>query len=217
MTFAVTGDRTTARAWSAPRLVLRQLPSVVLGWALALGVVALVAFLLVTDPTHHVLMALLLGVALLAWLYLGRPRVSLHDEGVEIRNPLTTTMVDWGAVEDGVARWNLEVWSSAGTHGAVAVSAARPVRSHGLQRSEQLQDEFYVGDAAGKVESGRMTPARAADLVRQAKGEWDEGVSLGLITAPSDPGVRHRRHLPGLVASVLVVGYFVVALALLVV
>ena len=62
-----------------------------------------------------------------------------------------------------------------------------------------------------------MTPARAADLVRQAKGEWDEGVSLGLITAPSDPGVRHRRHLPGLVASVLVVGYLVVALALLVV
>ncbi len=85
------------------------------GSAIAAGVIGLlsglalaVPSLLSSRPSWLLISGVTLGLVLL-WLYVVRPCVKLHDEGVRIVNPLHTIDVTWPMITEVRSRWTLEL------------------------------------------------------------------------------------------------------------
>ena len=97
------------------------------GSAIAVGIVGAIAMLIVlvpsllaSDRNWALIGWLVLGLVLL-WLYVARPCVRLHDEGIRIVNPLRTTDITWPMITEVRTRWLLEV-----LHGVDGVVTQRP-------------------------------------------------------------------------------------------
>jgi hypothetical protein len=122
-----------------PLRVYRTLPARVIGWSMAAAAVAL-AVLTVVDLAagrqSQVLapVALVAGVAAVAWVLFLRPAVRLHADGLVVINVVTETTVPFAAVEEVGHRWALEVRDVRGrTHSAWAVPVRRDiVRRRGI-------------------------------------------------------------------------------------
>jgi hypothetical protein len=87
------------------------------GSAIAAGVLGLLSGLALAlpslfsrDPSWVLISGVTLGLVLL-WLYVVRPCVKLHDEGVRIVNPLHTIDVTWPMITEVRSRWTLEVFA----------------------------------------------------------------------------------------------------------
>lgn len=85
------------------------------GSAIAAGVLGLLSGLALalpslfsSHPSWLVISSVTLGLVLL-WLYVVRPCVKLHDEGVRIVNPLRTADVTWPMITEVRSRWTLEL------------------------------------------------------------------------------------------------------------
>lgn len=85
------------------------------GSAIAAGVLGLLSgvalalpSLLSSRPSWLLISGVTLGLVLL-WLYVVRPCVKLHDEGVRIVNPLHTIDVTWPMISEVRSRWTLEL------------------------------------------------------------------------------------------------------------
>lgn len=85
------------------------------GSAIAAGVLGLLSGLVLAvpslvrpEPSWVLISGVTLGLVLL-WLYVVRPCVKLHDEGVRIVNPLRTIDVTWPMITEVRSRWTLEL------------------------------------------------------------------------------------------------------------
>lgn len=134
---------------------LRPGSSVVVGIvSVGLGLVFVVPALLGAERNWPLISTTTLGVVLL-WLFIVRPCVVIHTEGVRIVNPLRTVDITWPMIEQIRSRWALELVAQGRRYTAWGVPAetARPRGRELLRRT------------AGQ----RPTDAPAADYGRRPK------------------------------------------------
>lgn len=74
-----------------------------------MAVLALLVPALVSPPRDwSVIASLVLGIVLL-WLFVVRPCVKIHDEGILLVNPLRVVDLTWPAIQEVRSRWALEL------------------------------------------------------------------------------------------------------------
>lgn len=109
------------------------------GSAILTGVVADIAVLtllvpaLLTDDRNWALIGWLVLALILLWLFVMRPKVVIHDEGLRIVNPMRTTEITWPMITGVRSRWVLEVLHEHDRYPAwgVPTETERPRRGRG--------------------------------------------------------------------------------------
>lgn len=113
------------------------------------GFVLLGLALFATDRSWALISSVVMALVLL-WLFIIRPCVVIHAEGIRLVNPLRTADLTWPAIEEVRSRWALELFSGGARYTAWGVPAdpARPRYGRGMLTS-----------GANKVMGGRQVPA----------------------------------------------------------
>lgn len=98
-----------------------------------MGLALLVPALLSTEKVWTLISGIVL-VLVLIWLFVVRPCVRLHDEGVRIVNPMRTTDITWPMITEVRSRWVLELLSGQKKYAAWGVPAdpKRPRHGRGM-------------------------------------------------------------------------------------
>lgn len=110
------------------------------GSAVAAGAIGAIAVLIVLvpsllhDPRDWTLIGWLVLALVLLWLFVVRPCVRLHDEGLRIVNPLRTTDITWPMITEVRTRWLLEVLHDSDRYAAWGVPSdpGRPRYGRGM-------------------------------------------------------------------------------------
>lgn len=187
----------------------RTLPSRVIG-LLMVATAAVLAVLTLADVARGhdegllAPVALVVGIAAMAWVLFLRPRVRLRSDGVELANILTDSVVPFCAVEEITHQWALEVHDDEGRrHSAWAV----PVRRE-LRRPGKLDDFEQTTRARGSVGT---TAQGVADVAQRALQRWrlDGGGIAG------EPAARPSRRLSVPAVAVLAAAVLLAALAVI--
>lgn len=169
----------------------RTTPAIVLGWVMVAGA-ALLTSLTVVDVlagrADDLLtpVALICGIAALAWVLFLRPRVRVHSDGVVLHNVVSDTTVPFAAVEEITHQWALELHDTEGRrHSAWAV----PVKRERVRRTGV--DDFAETTTRRRGDAGR-TAQGVADIVQRTLQRWrlDGGQLSGTgdLARPGGPG-----------------------------
>lgn len=178
---------------------LRPGSSVAVGIAaVAIGLVFIVSALLGAERNWALVGTTTLGVVLL-WLFIVRPCVVIHAEGVRIVNPLRTLDITWPMIDEVRSRWALEVVVQGRrcTAWGVPAETARPRGRELLRRTtgQRRPDEATAADygrrpkVVARVVAAEIEERVAADRQRAegttpriAASTW-EPVPLALLGA----------------------------------
>jgi hypothetical protein len=159
------------------RLTFTNVETLRPGSAIAAGVLGLGGGLALALPSllssrpSWPLISVVTLVLVLVWLYVVRPAVKLHDEGVRIVNPVSTVDITWPLITEVRSRWTLELVAGEKTFGAWGVPAATNRPRHGLSI-------FQLG--AGKLlasEKEENRPPRARAEARTVAAEIESRVA----------------------------------------
>lgn len=175
------------------------------GSAIATGVIALVVGLSLLVPALlapqrvWTMIAVIVLVLVLVWLFVVRPCVKVHDDGLRIVNPLRTVEITWPMITEVRSRWVLELVCGSEKYAAWGIPAdpKRPRYGRGLfqlgagrilatQQPEAQRPRPKVEAQTVALEIERLiaadrerTDGRTPRILRQA---WDPA-SLGLLLA----------------------------------
>lgn len=200
----------------------RTLPARVLGWGMVAAAAALAALTVVdiARGQRSGLLgsaALILGLAVVAWVLFLRPRVELRRDGILLVNIVTDTTVPFAAVSEITHQWALEVHDGEGRrHSAWAV----PVKRERVRREavEDYAETTRVRGSAGTTAQG------VADEVQRTLQRWrldggelspDHSPDRGR-PRPAGPGAAARRELAWPAVSALVAAAVLGLLAIVV-
>ena len=139
---------------------LRPGSAVAAGALGALAVLAILVPALLGEHRNWALIGWLLLALVLLWLFVVRPKVALHDEGLRIVNPMRTTDITWPMITEVRTRWVLEVLhgSQAYTAWAVPADPSRPRYGRGI---------FSLGAAKMAVLSKDAPPPQRTKITAQ--------------------------------------------------
>ncbi len=124
------------------------------------------------------------AIAVLTYLLMVTPRLTLRDEGVVVHNPWREIRIPWGRLDYVGSGWTLALSAEDTRYEAFAITSQASFRS---SAGRTVSDgEAPGGTSAGigpdGTISGRITPGRAAAIIEQAQQEWLRGVA-------GEPGV----------------------------
>lgn len=177
----------------------------------ALSAAAAVAVLVSGASSNFYLVPFVAAVSVMAWAGLWRVAVLLDDEGVELRNGLSTVIVPWAALIQVDTRFALTLVTPHGSY----TSTAAPAPSRLTTMLSKRDADSVASDVAvdGRIRPGDIptTDSGAAAIIvrRRWKQLLDEGrVQLGF--ADSTPVVRHWHWVTIVTASALVLLAFAV-------
>ncbi|HEY5248825.1 MAG TPA: PH domain-containing protein [Dermatophilaceae bacterium] len=160
---------------------------------------------------------IVLGLAV-AWSIFVRPAVLLDAGGVTLRNVVRDVHLPWARVTDTSARWNLRVIAGDRGYTAWAISSE-------FNRPRGVPGGMFRMPVPGRLQgvaSTHATPATTvpkataqsvAQLIGQARQEYDEAVAQGLLPAALDDPVRIT-WAPSALAVLLLPAIVVVVLSL---
>jgi hypothetical protein len=174
------------------------------GSSVAVGVVGAVAGLallvpaLLTSPRSWVLISGVVFALVLLWLFVVRPSVVIHAEGIRLVNPMRVVELTWPVITDVRSRWALELTAEGRRYTAWGVPAdpgrprygrgmlsvgANKVRGKGT-KEEPTKSKVEAQAVAAEVEERRAADRRRKDgrTPRIATQVWDP-VSVGLLLA----------------------------------
>lgn len=167
------------------------------------------------DPQPLFVAWVLLTMAVV-WAVFVRPAVLLDAEGVTLQNILRDTHIPWVLVKDVEFRWNLKVFVGERGYTAWAISSQveRPKSGAGgiFGILPGRLDKYLAADAP-PAPAKKVTAASVAQLIEQAKQEYDEAVGQGHLAPVSDAMVR-LGWVPLVVAVLLLPAIAVVVLSL---
>ncbi len=154
--------------------------------------------LLSGDPSWLLVSGVVLGLVLL-WLFVVRPSVKLHDEGVRIVNPLRTVDVTWPMITDVRSRWTLELHAGDAKYPAWGVPAdpKRPRHGRGMftfgahklaanqdsapaPRRAKVEAQTVASEIEARIEADRRR--KDVKTPRIAQQVWDPA-PVGLLLA----------------------------------
>lgn len=161
------------------------------------GLALLVPGLLTSPRSWALISTVVLGLVLL-WLFVVRPCVVIHAEGIRLVNPLRVVDITWPVISEVRSRWALELFVEGRRYTAWGVPAdpgrprygrglmsvgANKVRGKGtIEVPSKPKVEAQV--VAAEVEERRTADRRRKDgrTPRIAHQTWDP-VSVGLLLA----------------------------------
>ena len=172
------------------------------GSSVAVGVVGAVAGLgllvpaLLTSPRSWALISSVVFALVLLWLFVVRPCVVIHSEGIRLVNPMRVVELTWPVITDVRSRWALELTAEGRRYTAWGVPAdpgrprygrgmltvgANKVRGKGTTEVP-TKSKVEAQAVAAEVEERLAADRRRKDgrTPRIATQVWDP-VSLGLL------------------------------------
>lgn len=172
------------------------------GSSVAVGVVGAVAGLgllvpaLLTSPRSWALISSVMLALVLLWLFVVRPCVVIHSEGIRLVNPMRVVELTWPVITDVRSRWALELTAEGRRYTAWGVPAdpgrprygrgmltvgANKVRGKGTTEVP-TKSKVEAQAVAAEVEERLAADRRRKDgrTPRIATQVWDP-VSLGLL------------------------------------
>lgn len=174
------------------------------GSSIAVGVVGAVSGLallvpgLLTPPRSWTLVSTVVLALVLLWLFVVRPCVVIHAEGIRLVNPLRVVDVTWPVISEVRSRWALELTAGGRRYTAWGVPAdpGRPRYGRGMLSvgANKVRGQTVpVAPPKPKVEAqmvaAEVEERMAADRKRKdgrtpriAHQAWDP-VSVGLLLA----------------------------------
>ena len=177
---------------------LRPGSSVAVGVIGGLAGLALLVPGLLTQPRSWTLISSVVLALVLLWLFVVRPSVVLHAEGVRIVNPLRVVDVTWPAITEVRSRWALEVVASGRRYTAWGVPAdpGRPRHGRGLLTvgANKVRGKGTVEEPARSKVEAQVVATEVEERIRAdrkrkdgrtpriAHQTWDP-VSVGLLLA----------------------------------
>lgn len=193
------------------RLTFTNVETLRPGSAIAAGILglggglALVAPSLLSARPSWPLVSLVALSLVLVWLYVVRPCVKLHDEGVRIVNPVSTVDITWPLITEVRSRWTLELLAGEKKFGAWGLPAA-------TRRPRYGRSLFQLG--AGKVlasEKEENKPPRARAEARTVAAEIESRIAADRLRPDgSTPRIVQRSWDPAPVGLLLAAVAFVV-------
>jgi hypothetical protein len=177
---------------------LRPGSSVTVGVIGAAAGVALLVPGLLTAPRSWTLISTIVLALVLLWLFVVRPCVVIHAEGVRLVNPLRVVDVTWPAIGEVRSRWALEIVADGRRYTAWGVPAdpgrprygrgilsvgANKVRGKGTTE-EPAKSKVEAQAVAAEVEARMSADRKRKDgrTPRIAHQVWDPA-SVGLLLA----------------------------------
>ena len=175
---------------------LRPGSSVTVGVIGAVAGIALLVLGLLTEPRSWTLISTVVLALVLLWLFVVRPCVVIHAEGIRLVNPLRVVDVTWPAISEVRSRWALEVVADGRRYTAWGVPAdpgrprygrgmltvgANKVRGKGTTE-EPTKSKVEAQAVAAEVEARMSADRKRKDgrTPRIAHQVWDP-VSVGLL------------------------------------
>ena len=203
---------------SPTRHAFRQRSAV--GLAAVCGVTGLFLLLSVArswaEEPQPLFVAWVLLTMAVVWAVFFRPAVLLDAEGVTLQNILRDIHIPWVLVKDVEFRWNLKVFVGERGYTAWAISSQveRPKSGAGgiFGILPGRLDKYLAADAP-PAPAKKVTAASVAQLIEQARQEYDEAVARGQIVAAPDARTQII-WVPLVVAVLLLPAIAVVALSL---
>jgi hypothetical protein len=175
---------------------LRPGSSVTVGVIGAVAGIALLVLGLLTEPRSWTLISTVVLALVLLWLFVVRPCVVIHAEGIRLVNPVRVVDVTWPAITEVRSRWALEVVADGRRYTAWGVPAdpgrprygrgmltvgANKVRGKGTTE-EPTKSKVEAQAVAAEVEARMSADRKRKDgrTPRIAYQVWDP-VSVGLL------------------------------------
>ncbi|ANS80508.1 integral membrane protein [Serinicoccus hydrothermalis] len=163
--------------------IYRTLPARVLGWLMVAGAAVLGALTIWDVGSGRAegllgAVALILGIASIAWALFLRPHVVLREDGVLLANVVADTAVPFSAVDEITHQWALELHDTAGRrHSAWAVPAKR-------ERTRRRDVDDFAETTRRRGDAG-TTAQGVADEAQRALQRWrlDGGELQGSLDA----------------------------------
>lgn len=154
--------------------------------------------------------ALVVGIAVGAWVLFLRPHVRLHSDGLVMANVVRDVVIPFAAVDEITTQWALEIHDQ---HGHKFSSWAVPVRRERVRRKQI--DDFAESTSARRGSDG-WSAQGVADQVHRTWQRWKlDGGQVG-TTSPGLGGGANDRAMPVSRVSWPAVIALVVAAALIV-
>ena len=190
--------RSTAGAGGAAARTLRPGSSVAVGVVAGLAGLALLVPALLTPPRSWSLISAVVLVLVLVWLFVVRPCVVIHAEGVRLVNPMRTVELTWPVITEVRSRWALELVAEGTRYTAWGVPAdpgrprygrglltvgANQVRGRGtseLPTTSKVQAQIVAAEVEELIAADRRR--KDGRTPRIATRVWDP-VSVGLLLA----------------------------------
>lgn len=177
---------------------LRPGSSVVVGVVGAVAGLGLLVPALLTSPRSWALISSLVLALVLLWLFVVRPCVVIHAEGIRLVNPMRVVELTWPVITDVRSRWALELTAEGRRYTAWGVPAdpgrprygrgmltvgANKVRGRGTTEVP-TRSKVEAQAVAAEVEERVAADRRRKDgrTPRIATQVWDP-VSVGLLLA----------------------------------
>lgn len=175
---------------------LRPGSSVAVGVAGALAGLGLLVPAALTSPRSWGLISTVVLALVLLWLFVVRPSVVIHAEGIRLVNPLRVVELTWPVITEVRSRWALELTAEGRRYTAWGVPAdpgrphygrgmlrvgANTVRGKGT-REEPTRSKVEAQTVAAEVEERMAADRRRKDgrTPRIATQVWDP-VAIGLL------------------------------------
>ena len=175
---------------------LRPGSSVVVGVVGAVAALGLLVPALLTSPRSWALISSVVLALVLLWLFVVRPSVVIHAEGIRLVNPMRVVELTWPVITDVRSRWALELTAEGRRYTAWGVPAdpGRPRYGRGLlmvgankvrakgTTEEPTRSKVEAQAVAAEVEERIAADRRRKDgrTPRIATQVWDP-VSVGLL------------------------------------
>jgi len=177
---------------------LRPGSSIVVGVVGGVAGLALLVLAALTEPRSWTLISTVVLALALLWLFVVRPCVVIHAEGIRLVNPLRVVDVTWPAIAEVRSRWALEIVAEGRRYTAWGVPAdpgrprygrgmltvgANKVRGKGTTE-EPTKSKVEAQAVAAEVEARMSADRKRKDgrTPRIAHQAWDP-VSVGLLLA----------------------------------
>lgn len=193
-------DRPTPDAAPGETRTLRPGSSIAVGVITALAGLTLLVPALFTEPRSWSLISAVVLVLVLVWLFVVRPCVVIHPEGVRLVNPMRTAELTWPVITEVRSRWALELVAGGTRYTAWGVPAdpgrprygrgmltvgANQVRGRGTSETptkSKVQAQLVAAEVEARIAADRRR--KVGRTPRIATRVWDP-VSVGLLLAAS--------------------------------
>jgi hypothetical protein len=161
--------RTPAEALGEAR-TLRPGSSVAVGVIAALSGLALLVPALLTPPRSWSLVSAVVLGLVLVWLFVVRPCVVIHSEGLRLVNPMRTVELTWPVITEVRSRWALELVAGGTRYTAWGLPAdpGRPRYGRGM---------LTVGANQVRGRGTSETPAKSKIQAQVVAAEVEERIA----------------------------------------
>jgi hypothetical protein len=153
--------------------------------------------------------------ALTAWAVFWAPKVTIGQDGLDIRNVLASHQVPWAAITRIDTKWALTLYTDQGKVTAFAAPAPgslRPLRNSSPGDVKHLPESSF--DALGSVRPGDLPGTASGDLAWVVRERWEK-VRDTVPTGKASGQRASRRWLTRLLVAWSVLAALTALLALL--